>query len=472
MADFLHQRITWLEEQLSKNPQTPLFTRLAAHYLQAGRAEDALRLCDEGLSQYPFYSTAHLIKGKALVELGMMAEAKREFQVVHELLPDNAAVAKLHAGIDLGPSADISAAVEAEAAPSTEAPAVETAPPEEAQTIAEAPVTEAEVAPPQETFVEEQPAAPAEETPQQETVAAEPVTEEAQTPPAEPPPSDGFSSFGEPPTAAPEASLESFGEQPQPEATDFGFGGPPQNEQPTEEVQAFPAEPQAPEDSGQAEFGAEQPQEQQIAEPAAEEPTPPAEEVSTPETAAAETEQPPSWQEAFSQLEQPPQGGDEVAATEQAQEENPFAAFEAEAQLAEGGGEEEGYDVFAARKRMEYFGSEDSMTLEEYLASGPTGSSSTQNGDRIEEIAEKLKTPTKITPVINFTEKAPRPASEADTPASTGFVTPTLAEIYVKQGWYDDAIKAYRTLAANKPGEREKFDRRIAEIEELKKQQG
>jgi cytochrome c-type biogenesis protein CcmH/NrfG len=51
-------------------------------------------------------------------------------------------------------------------------------------------------------------------------------------------------------------------------------------------------------------------------------------------------------------------------------------------------------------------------------------------------------------------------------------VTPTLAEIYVKQGWYDDAIKAYRTLAANKPGEREKFDRRIAEIEEMKKQQG
>ena len=475
MADFLHQRITWLEEQLSKNPQSPLFTRLAAHYLQAGRANDALRLCDEGLSQYPFYSTAHLIKGKALAELGMMAEAKREFQVVHELLPDNAAVATLHAGIDLGPSADITATVEAEVAPSVEAPAVEAAPAEEATAVAEPPAAEVEAAPPEETPVEEEPAAPPEETPQEEAVAEEPVTEEAQAPPSETPPPDDFSSFGEPPAAAREASLESFGEQPQPEATDSGFGAPfetaPQPEQPTEEAPGFPAEFQAPEDSGQAGFGAEPQQEQPAVEPVAEEPAPPAEEVSAPE-AAAETEQPPSWQEAFSQLEQPPQGTEEAAAVEQGQEENPFAAFEAEAQPAESTGEEEGYDVFAARKRMEFFGSEDSMTLEEYLASGPAGPPAGENGDRIEEIAEKLKTPKKITPVINFTEKAPRPASEADTPASTGFVTPTLAEIYVKQGWYDDAIKAYRTLAANKPEEREKFDRRIAEIEELKKQQG
>jgi protein tyrosine/serine phosphatase len=119
---------------------------------------------------------------------------------------------------------------------------------------------------------------------------------------------------------------------------------------------------------------------------------------------------------------------------------------------------------------MEFFGSEDTQTLEEYLSSGPAGTP--PNEGRIEEIAEKLKTQKKITPVINFAEKAPRPASESDTPASTGFVTPTLAEIYVKQGWYDDAIKAYRTLAANKPAERQRFDQRIAEIEEMKKQQG
>jgi len=50
-------------------------------------------------------------------------------------------------------------------------------------------------------------------------------------------------------------------------------------------------------------------------------------------------------------------------------------------------------------------------------------------------------------------------------------VTPTLAEIYAKQGWYDDAIKAYRALAVSKPAEKEKFESRIKELEELKKQQ-
>jgi tetratricopeptide (TPR) repeat protein len=414
MADFFHQRITSLEERLSKEPQSPLFARLASHYLQAGRAEDALRLCDEGLSHYPFYSTAHLIKGKALVELKMMAEAKREFQVVHELLPNNEAVARLQASIDLGPSAGIGAAVAEEVAAGTAAPLVETAPPEEEAAIAGPPAAAQEKTPPHEALAEEQPAAP-------------------------------------------------------PEARDFAFGAPveaaPPVEQPPEEVPSSPAEPQA-------EFEAGQGEEQPMAEASAEEPLAPAEEVSATEAPGGETRQPPSWQEAFSQLDQPAQGVEEPAVSEQTQEENPFAAFGAEAPAAEGILEEEAFDAFAARKRMEYFGSEDTLALDDYLGSGSTAASPAEDANGIEDIAEKLKTPKKITPVINFTDKAPRPASEADTPASTGFVTPTLAEIYVKQGWYDDAIKAYRTLAANKPGEREKFEQRIAEIEEMKKQQG
>jgi len=52
---------------------------------------------------------------------------------------------------------------------------------------------------------------------------------------------------------------------------------------------------------------------------------------------------------------------------------------------------------------------------------------------------------------------------------SGGFVTPTLAEIYVKQGWYDDAIRAYRTLITTKPEEKDRYEQRIAEIEEMKK---
>jgi hypothetical protein len=53
-----------------------------------------------------------------------------------------------------------------------------------------------------------------------------------------------------------------------------------------------------------------------------------------------------------------------------------------------------------------------------------------------------------------------------------GFVTPTLAEIYAKQGWFDDAIKAYKVLARNKPGEKARFEKRIEELEKLKNQSG
>ncbi len=91
--------------------------------------------------------------------------------------------------------------------------------------------------------------------------------------------------------------------------------------------------------------------------------------------------------------------------------------------------------------------------------------------DTIEELTQKLQGAERITPVIDFAQKETPTVSEQDTPAGMGFVTPTLAEIYAKQGWFDDAIKAYRTLARSKPGERERFEKRIAELEDLKKQQ-
>jgi len=95
-------------------------------------------------------------------------------------------------------------------------------------------------------------------------------------------------------------------------------------------------------------------------------------------------------------------------------------------------------------------------------------SDSIQNN--IEEIANKLKDAGKITPVIDIAQKETSPASEQDLPVSMGFVTPTLAEIYAKQGWFDDAIKAYKALARNKPAEKERFEKRIEELEKLKNQ--
>jgi tetratricopeptide (TPR) repeat protein len=139
---------------------------------------------------------------------------------------------------------------------------------------------------------------------------------------------------------------------------------------------------------------------------------------------------------------------------------------------------EETFEEFAGRMRGELGGGESTIALEAYLNESlpdqdlQQEEQGTSSGETIEDLAEKLQSAKKITPVIDLSTKSTIPTSETDTPASTGFVTPTLAEIYAKQGWYDDAIKAYHTLIVTKPAEKERFEKRIAELEELKKQQG
>lgn len=439
MAQPLHEQIPALEQRLSNQPQSPFFARLAQHYLEAGRAQEALRLCDEGLAQYPFYSTGHLIKGKVLLELKMLAEAKREFEVVLGLLPGNECAAQLYSSIDLGPSVDL------------------TAPPAPEPTPAEgfAPPAPEEVA--------------AEEAPPEEAVAEEPSITAAEEIEAEAPAMEA------------EAPVDQFQEQIQPESMDFGFGAPAGTPPATEATLDAFGEPIVQQPEPYAEPTTEPveeapPAEITPAEPTEEaavaEPIAPVEEAPPAETPPAEGEETPSWLEAFSQLQQPTEETAEPTPEAEVQQENPFAAFgaEAEAPGTEGPIEGELYEEFAARTRMELFGTENTLSLDEYLASSPEEQPASTS-DNIEDLAEKLQAPKKITPVIDFTEKTTRPASETDTPAETGFVTPTLAEIYVKQGWYDDAIKAYRALAKSKPAEREKYEQRIAEIEEMKKKE-
>lgn len=488
MADLLQDRITTLEKRLASQPKSPVFAWLAGYYLQTGKPEDALRICDEGLAHYPYYSTAHLIKGKALLALQMLAEAKHEFQVVQELLPTNESVARLYTSIDLGPSADITAT-----------PAAET-PSEVVATAEPMPQEEVAIEEPQPMQVEEPAVQESAPTFEAEVSAPEPTIEpigETLVQPeevAQPEQAD----FGAAPevTATPE-SEPAFGmEQPTaPETVDFGA---PASPEVTAEAESQPPtfEAEQPQPEATSEFG-----EPVVETPQATEPIPTAEEIDplaalrtetqeepvadpfgfgatietpAPEPATAEAEQGSSLLDMFGQTEEPTPQPSEPAATDYGlsglealaamgmQTETPSIPAEATPDT--------GFDQFASSSRAELAGTENTMTLEEFFAGNADQSSPSPN--QIEELAEKLKTPKKITPVINFSQKETRTASEADTPAGSGFVTPTLAEIYVKQGWFDDAIKAYRTLAANKPAEREKFEARIAELEVMKKQQG
>ncbi len=498
MTDVIQEHIKSLEQRLATEPQTPLFARLASYYLQAGRAADALRLCDDGLALYPFYSTAHLVKGKALVELGMMAEAKHEYVVVHELLPTNEILARLALSIDAGSSADLSIAPVEETVPEPEVTTTslvieETVTDETQSLVAEGSAVDIEAA-----GSPEPPTEQVESVTHDETATLEEDAFGFQAPPAvaeEPPPPSGYETpdFGieEKPaqvtseadfSATPEeaAAATPTIEEPVAPTAEYSFGVP-QETHPVEFVAAEapsipetvePLPPVAPEDA----FGVaiETPPAPPVPEPTpvAVLPvalTPPAPEPAKEEAQQAKEDQTPDWFEAFSQLQQPTAETTEASPAPPAEEENPFAMFGVE--QASPAAEGEPYEDFASRTRMELFGTEDTMTLEEYLGASSSAEPPAAH-DQIGELAEKLKSSPRITPpVINYSEKASRPASEGDASSGSGFVTPTLAEIYVKQGWFDDAIKAYRALVVNKPAEKEKFELRIAEIEEMKKKQ-
>ncbi len=389
MAEIPKQKIAALEKKVGTGAKSPLFAQLAAYYVQAGKAQEALQMCDAGLAVFPHYTTGHLIKGKALLALKMNAEARREFELVHDFLPANEAVSFILSNIQPGEDESL------ETPPSQpvgfevpSAPADEPAP--ETQVAVEEAQTQAEVAP--------------------ETVASV-TTEEPST-------------FAPPAESAPK------------ESSDFGFGTA------SETATAAPAE------------------------------------MGTESAPAGESDDP------FG-LVSGTGGSTETPAAPAAEEAvNPFEGFPGQPEATATGTGEESFESYAARMRGE-LGGENTMTLDEFL-NAPQGGQPSESQEAppaepaeppqapentIENLTEKLQTAKKITPVIDFSTKTTIPASEEDTPQSTGFVTPTLAEIYAKQGWFDDAIKAYHTLIITKPAEKERFEKRIAELEELKKQQ-
>ena len=147
--------------------------------------------------------------------------------------------------------------------------------------------------------------------------------------------------------------------------------------------------------------------------------------------------------------------------------------------------EHQGFEAFAGEWQARWQGRKDRLTFEEYVgAPAPPAEGS------VEQIIERLEGAPRIVPVAPVTPVAPQeaspqaatpvgePASQAPAPASAPqvspaapqgrFVTATLAEIYASQGEYSEAIEAYRTLAAQRPGSAERYQKRLAELEELK----
>jgi tetratricopeptide (TPR) repeat protein len=85
--------------------------------------------------------------------------------------------------------------------------------------------------------------------------------------------------------------------------------------------------------------------------------------------------------------------------------------------------------------------------------------------DYLEKVARDLQSKNRIKP---NPPSAQEPQASKSEGSNVQFVTPTLAEIYARQGEYDEAINAYRELQTLHPGEKESFATRIVQLEELR----
>ncbi len=92
--------ISPIEAKVAANPSSPYFARVAASYLQEGKALEAMELCARGLEDHPQYAAGHLILGKCYEAVGRSIEALLEYRRALKILPDNPTLQKLMVDIE------------------------------------------------------------------------------------------------------------------------------------------------------------------------------------------------------------------------------------------------------------------------------------------------------------------------------------------------------------------------------------
>lgn len=87
------------EERLARDPTSLAFAALADLYRKAGRTQDAIALCKDGLQRYPQYATARLILAKAYLAEGEQDAALAELSRVVAQSPDHVEAHRLLADL-------------------------------------------------------------------------------------------------------------------------------------------------------------------------------------------------------------------------------------------------------------------------------------------------------------------------------------------------------------------------------------
>jgi tetratricopeptide (TPR) repeat protein len=86
-ADATQAAIRRYEERLEKDPTSLGFAVLADLYRKAGRVDDAVAACREGLLRHPHYATARLILAKALMARQDFTGALAEIDAILRVSP-------------------------------------------------------------------------------------------------------------------------------------------------------------------------------------------------------------------------------------------------------------------------------------------------------------------------------------------------------------------------------------------------
>ena len=84
-------RIEDLRRRVQKDPASIAFAQLAEEYRRAGQFESAIETSRAGLATHPDYLSARVTLGRALLQLGRLAEAREELEIVLQTSPENLA---------------------------------------------------------------------------------------------------------------------------------------------------------------------------------------------------------------------------------------------------------------------------------------------------------------------------------------------------------------------------------------------
>ena len=81
--------IAKLEKTSRRDPDSPHFARLADLYLQRGRVERAIELCQKGCEDFPDYATGFIVLSKCYEKQGALEEARETMSQALRLDPEN-----------------------------------------------------------------------------------------------------------------------------------------------------------------------------------------------------------------------------------------------------------------------------------------------------------------------------------------------------------------------------------------------